>query len=117
MRVLKILRNIILILLALALVAGGVLFYMLSQVPIRAEKHCATIEITLEDEADYRVFLYPYGKYKRIFDIDNDVRYRIADYMKENDLVLSVGEQKFFAIRDASFEELITENFKFEKRR
>ena len=116
MRVLKIIRNIFLILLALILVAGGVLFYMLSQVPVRAVKDYATIEITPDDTADYMVFLHPSGKYRRLLELDDDVRYQIADYMKENNLVLQVGEQEFCALLDATFEELVTECFKFEKK-
>lgn len=116
MRVLKILRNIIILLLVLVLVAGGVLFYILSQVPIRADKHYATIEITPDDTADYMVFLHPSGKYKRLLELNDDVRYQIADYMKENNLVLQVGEQEFCAVRDVSFEELTTQDFKFEKK-
>ena len=116
MRALKIIRNIILILLALVIITVGVFCYMLSQVPIRAVKHYATIEVMQEDVADYTVFLYPYGKYKRFLELDDDVRYQIAEYMKENDLVLQVGEQTFCALRDATFEELTTQDFKFEKR-
>ncbi len=116
MRVLKILRNITILLLVLVIVAGGVLFYMLSQVPVRAVKDYATIEITPNDTADYMVFLHPSGKYRRLLELDDDVRYQIAEYMKENNLVLQVGEQEFCALLDATFEELINQDFKFEKK-
>ncbi len=116
MRVLKTLRNIIITLLVLVIAAGGVVFYMLSQVPIRTVKNYATIEITPDDVADYTVFLHPSGKYKRLSELDDGVRHQIADYMKENNLVLQIGEQEFCAITDATFEELTTQNFKFEKK-
>ena len=116
MRVLKIIRNIFLILLALILVAGGVLFYALSQVPIRATKHLASFEVTQDDRADYMVFFRPSGKYERVLELDDNVRYQIAHYMRENNLVLQVGKQEFYAIGDATFEELVTECFKFEKK-
>jgi len=116
MRVLKIIRNIILILLALVIITVGVFCYMLSQVPIRAVKHYVTVEVMQEECADYTVFLYPSGKYKYLLRLDDKVRYRIAEYMKENNLVLKTGEQTFCAIGDATFEELTTQDFKFEKR-
>ena len=116
MRVWKTIRNIILILLVLVLVAGVVFYYMLSQVPIRAIKHLATFEVTYDEIADYTVFINPTGKYARLVELDDGVRCQIADYMKKNNHVLQLGEQTFFAIEDATFEELVTENFKFEKK-
>ena len=98
---------------SIGLVIGGL--YLASKVPIRAEKNYAIIVVSEGEIADYTVFIQPKGKYKRLAELDIKVQYRIANYMRENNLKLAEGQQKFCALRDATFKELIEQDFKFEK--
>ena len=93
-------------------------FYVLYKTPVRVRqtKDYNSIYVdNTEISADYRVFIDIPEKYGALEQIDPVVRQKIADYMKENNLMLSDGEQEFYMMPDGEFDELIG-NFKFSPR-
>ena len=115
-RILKIIRNVILILLALAVIYFALVLHWLSTVPIRNVNHIVTIEVEADETADYTVFINPddRGKYCCLWQLDDGVRCRLADYMKANDLVFKPGRQAFLATGDVTLETLLLRYFTFD---
>lgn len=73
-----------------------------------------TILLDYVNVADYTIFIDPKGKYETLNQIDFEIRKEIANYMQSNNLKLKAGEQQFNRI-NATYNELITEDFKFIK--
>ena len=63
---------------------------------------------------DYMDFLTLNEKTKQLEQIDEDIRYKISDYMKKNNLKLKEGHHYFNRV-DGTYDEYINENFKFER--
>ena len=63
---------------------------------------------------DYMDFLTLNEKTKQLEQIDEDIRYKISDYMKKNNLKLKEGHHYFNRV-DGAYDEYINENFKFER--
>lgn len=63
---------------------------------------------------DYMDFPTLNEKTKQLEQIDEDIRYKISDYMKKNNLKLKEGHHYFNRV-DGTYDEYINENFKFER--
>lgn len=63
---------------------------------------------------DYMDFLTLNEKTKQLEQIDEDIRYKISDYMKQNNLKLKEGHHYFNRI-DGTYDEYINKDFKFER--
>lgn len=70
------------------------------------------IEVEYFDTADYKIFIIIPSRYIRLYEIDEETRFKISDYMKENKLKLAEGIQKF-NIDNYTYESLL-EEFRFE---
>ena len=63
---------------------------------------------------DYMDFLTLNEKTEQLEQIDEDIRHKISDYMKQNNLKLKEGHHYFNRV-DGTYDEYINENFKFER--
>ena len=67
-----------------------------------------------EIKSDYTIFIDVPEEYSALEQIDITLRNQISEYMKENNLILSNGEQTFCRRSFADFDELI-DDFNFTK--
>lgn len=63
---------------------------------------------------DYMDFLTLNEETKQLEQIDEDIRHKISDYMKKNNLKLKEGHHYFNRI-DGTYDEYINKDFKFER--
>ena len=64
---------------------------------------------------DYEDFIFISDETKQLEIIDLNIREKISNYMKENNLKLKEGHHYITKALDGTYEEYITDNFKFEK--
>lgn len=85
----------------------------LSTTKVRGTKDWAEIEA--EDDFDFLAMRNPPEKYEAILVLDEDMRIRVSDYMKRNNLRLKEGKQSFIKT-NPTYEELIydSQNYGFE---
>lgn len=88
--------------------------YKLNNVTIRQTKDYATMYIEVEDLIDADAMISPPEKYSQLLQIDLEIRLSIAAYMKENNLKLKNGKQKFIR-NNPTLKELVNDGFVFEK--
>ena len=80
----------------------------------KSDKNYYSFIVEQGDIVDYSVFMRPFGEYHKLNAIDYETREKIAQYMRNNNLKLSEGEQYFDRL-DYTYEELINHYFRFEK--
>ena len=90
----------------------GAMLYELNTVQIRQTKDFASMYVDEHDRIDADAMITPPEKYSQLLQIDLEMRTRVAEYMKQNNLKLKCGKQEFVRI-NPTFEELIGEEFGF----
>ena len=111
-KILKVLLYAVIIIVIVLLILLGLTCYELSQ--IRTTKDFIPITIENNEIVDYRDFAFCDGKYDMFKEISPECRAEVANYMYENNLKLKYGEYEFCK-SNPTFDELVNENFKFEK--
>ena len=111
-KILNVLLYAVIIIVIVLLILLGLTCYELSQ--IRTTKDFIPITIENNEIVDYRDFAFCDGKYDMFKEISPECRAEVANYMYENNLKLKYGEYEFCK-SNPTFDELVNENFKFEK--
>ena len=111
-KALKILLYIVIIIVVVLLVLIGLTCYELSK--IKTTKDFIPVTIEKDEIVDYRNFAFCEGKYDIFKEISSECRAEVANYMYENNLKLQSGEYEFCKT-NPNFDELVNDNFKFEK--
>ena len=111
-KALKILLYIVIIIVVVLLVLIGLTCYELSK--IKTTKDFIPVTIEKDEIVDYRNFAFCEGKYDIFKEIPPECRAEVANYMYENNLKLQSGEYEFCKT-NPTFDELVNDNFKFEK--
>lgn len=101
------------IFLLIIMVIGGIVIYKLNNITIRQTKDYDVIYVGSEDIVDAKVMISPPEKYSQLLQIDENMRKKVANYMKENNLKLKSGKQEFIR-NNPTFDELIKNGFEFE---
>ena len=101
-------------LICIVIFIGVLMFYQLSQIQMRWSKDYATMYVDEEDIINAMAMVSPSEKYSALLLIDIEMRQQIANYMEKNNYKLKSGKQEFVK-EDPSFEELINDDFQFEK--
>lgn len=104
----------LIVVLMLFLCYSLILFYQLDKINVRQTKDYNSFVVEKGEFADYRVFVYCNDKYQTLKQIGLEMRTEVANYMFLNNLKLCEGEQEFIR-NEPTFNELINDNFKFEK--
>ncbi len=90
--------------------------YRISNIPIHQTKDYNSIYVdNAKVLADYRIFENVPKEYSALEQISAEEREKLAKYMRENDFVLSDGEQEFDRIHDKF--EINVSSFKFMPRK
>ena len=111
-KILKVLLYAVIIIVIVLLILLGLTCYELNQ--IRTTKDFIPITIENNEIVDYRDFAFCDGKDDMFKKISPECRAEVANYMYENNLKLKYGEYEFCK-SNPTFDELVNENFKFEK--
>ena len=111
-KVLNVLLYAVIIIVIVLLILLELTCYELSQ--IRTTKDFIPITIENNEIVDYRDFAFCDGKYDVFKEISPECRAEVDNYMYENNLKLKSGEYEFCKI-NPTFDELVNDNFKFEK--
>ena len=101
-------------LICIVIFIGVLMFYQLSQIQMRWSKDYATMYVDEEDIINAMAMVSPSEKYSALLLIDIEMRQQIVNYMEKNNYKLKSGKQEFVK-EDPSFEELINDDFQFEK--
>ena len=67
-----------------------------------------------DDMVDWNVMMSPPEKYSQLIQISEEMRKKVSQYMKKNNLKLKSGEQEFIR-NNPTFAELVNGGFQFEK--
>lgn len=92
----------------------GVFFHQLNQITVRPTKAYAIMYVSGDDVIDYKAMMDPPEKYSQLMQINEEMREKVAEYMKCHNYKLKGGKQEFVRIHP-SYEELIEHGFIFEK--
>lgn len=93
----------------------GIIFNWANNTEIEmVEKTHVDFVVSPGEIVDYMDFLTFNEKTKQLEQIDEDIRYKISDYMKKNNLKLKEGHHYFNRI-DGTYDEYINKDFKFER--
>lgn len=77
-------------------------------------KTCTDFVVSPGQIVDYTDFLTLTEETLQLREIDEDIRHKISDYMKKNNLKLKEGHHYFNRV-DGTYDEYINEDFKFER--
>ena len=106
MKVKRIVLSTVCLVIAIIVVAAGVILYQFSHTKVRMTKDFAEMIVDDEDMIDHVAMIVPPAKYDQLMQIDYGMRKQVADYMAENHLKLKSGKQTFVRI-NPSFDELV----------
>ena len=107
---------IIIALVVLAIVVFiGIIFYWANNTEIEmVGKTHVDFVVSPGQIVDYMGFLTLNEETKQLEQIDEDIRHKISDYMKKNNLKLKEGHHYFNRV-DGTYDEYVNKDFKFEK--
>ena len=66
------------------------------------------------DIVDCNMMMSPLDKYSQLLQISDEMRNKVSEYMRQNNLKLKSGKQEFIR-NNPTFEELVNDGFIFEK--
>ena len=92
----------------------GVALYKLDNITIRQTKDFAIMYVDENSVLDGDAIVSPPQKYRQLLEIDLEMRKKLADYMKEHNLKLKSGKQRFVR-NNPTFKELTENGFEFIK--
>lgn len=105
---------VIIIILAIMVCVGIVLNWARNTEIKMIGKTYVDFVVLLGEVIDYKDFIVINDRTSQLEQIDEDIRQKISNYMKDNNLKLKEGHHYFNRI-DGTYDEYINDNFKFEK--
>ena len=112
--VLRVITAILIILGISAAAFAGYVWYWMGTTELVVAKDYADLVVEQNQTVDYKDFINPSGTTDTLKQIDPDIRLKIAEYMKENNLKLKEGKHHFNRV-NGTYDKYINDEFKFEK--
>lgn len=112
--VLRVITAVLIILGISAVAFAGYIWYWMCTTEVDMEKYYNNLVVEQNQTVDYKDFINPSGATDTLKQIDPDIRLKIAEYMKENNLKLKEGKHHFNRV-NGTYDKYINDEFKFEK--
>ncbi len=112
--VLRVITAVLIILGISAVAFAGYVWYWMGTTELVVAKDYADLVVEQNQTVDYKDFINPSGTTDTLKQIEPDVRLKIAEYMKENNLKLKEGKHHFNRV-NGTYDKYINDEFKFEK--